>query len=161
MQSHLRGVIKALRVLGNGKESRINFIKQNIPQQLKEGLLLASDGGTVGSWNGKDAEIYPVDLIENQKVTTDAFLNKVLTPVETFLGLNDPSDDGSSDAGEDAPDEAPTEAPPADPNEVVGSSYPKFEKAIKKGKLEKAKGLLDDLGKDHPDYKKYKKILKN
>lgn len=174
MISRVGATMTALRQL---RGDRKDFARLMIPQRLEGGQLLAVGGGVLGSWDGEDQEIYPAELMD-QKVVTDAWLNKLFEPVNKLFGsaseqeaiLNSsidglgaegqiPDEDGPEPAEED--DNSPSDLD-IDAEESNSVDTSKLEKAIKKGNAEKAqkllKGLKEDLPKDA--YKAFKKQVK-
>jgi len=158
----LTSYLVSLRQLGNGKSmSRTEFARLMLPHEVKDNQLLSIEGKKLYAWEGEDQEVIPANLF-GQKVATDAWLNKIVTALNSNL-LGTASEQAEAEA-EDV-DEPEVEDEPVIETEVVEEpeEVKKIRKLLAKGKIKKAKKLLkeakDLLSKD--TFKTLKKELNN
>lgn len=123
-----------------------------LPQRVEDGKVINFNGHVVGTWDGEDQVIVDLEIFDNQKVVTDAWLNKIFTPINEFFGP-------ASEREEAEPEPKVKEEPATD--EAHGSTIEEFRELLGKGKVKKAKRLLKEakelLGKEQ--YKELKKEL--
>ena len=156
----------ALRQLGNGKGmTRIEYASVTLPYQLKDGILFSFKGSEVGKWEGDD-EIIIADKLFAQKVATDAWLNTVVVAVNSFLGTAseqaeaEAQCDNESEPVEHKVESYENDQPEHDEDDSVDTSA--LDKAIKRGKKNKANRLFDEIedGLGKKKRKAYKKQIK-
>ena len=159
----LTAYMVSLRQLGNGKGmSRVDFARLMLPHEVKKGQLLTVEGKKLYDWDGEDKEVIPAKFFE-QKVATDAWLNNIVSSLNTNL-LGTASEQAENESADNVKEsESPDEDAPSEPVEAIEQEeikeVQKIRKFIKKGKLEKSKKLLKE-SKELIDKKLYKKLKK-
>ncbi len=158
----------ALRQL---KGDRKDYARLMLPQHIKNGMMFTAEGRELYSYEAEDQELYPAKLMTEQKVVTDAWLNKIFSPLTKLFGSASeqaavPDDDEpiESDVIGRDPDGDDEDEPEDEPetNDLSQDELGKLEKAIKKGKAKKAKKIFDELEGDMNDKqrKTFKKQIK-
>ncbi len=150
-------------------ETRMSDIRQRkevrevigrLPQRLEDSQLISFKGSVVGTWEGEDQEIVPQSVYDDQKVITDAWITKIFTPINNFLG-------SASEREEEDEEPIESEAIGRDPDEDDGEDEDAeilqgIEALIKKGKAKKAKKELKGLKEIISDeqYQAFKQQIK-
>ena len=136
----------ALRQL---KGDRKEYAEIMLPQRLEDNKLINFKDQVIGTWDGEDQEIYPLEYMK-QKMVTDAWLNKLFAPINGFLGTASEREE-EDDEFEETPE----------PIEEIETDYDpiNIEELIKKGKFKKAKKLLKE-DKELIDDAEYKTLMK-
>lgn len=142
-------------IKGSGVD-RLAWLRHNLPQKIEDGQLINYEGEVITDTNLPDQELVKLERLTEAKVITDALLTDLFHPLNTTLFVNT-----DKEPVEDTDEVVPDPIATLDEGEVdVDCS--KLEKAIKKGKKEKAESLLADLKGDLAKdlYKTYKKQIK-
>lgn len=145
-----------MAMLRQGK--RVDMIKV-MPQRVEDGKLYNAMGNVMATYTGEDIEFETVEKLTETTRVTEIFLDGYYKKINEYFGPVSEREEIDESAAEEVPgyDEGPT-AKEIENHPTIGEkSWPKFEKAIAKGKFDKAKGMLD---KEDPDYKHWKKVLK-
>lgn len=144
-------------IKGTGAD-RLAWMKHNLPQRIENGVLINYAGEEMGESNLPDQEFAKAERLTDAKVITDALMSDLFTPLnQTIFAKTAPTE--KADEPEDSPEcEAAVEEGQVTDDEIIK----KLEKAIKKGKAEKAAELLDELKPclDKKQFKTYKKQIK-
>jgi len=142
---------------------RKSMLKSMMPQRLEDGKLYNVNGTVIGSWpDAEDQEIIPFDRIENVSRVTEAFLTEIFSNVNQFLGTASEREELSDVEEADTVGDVLSDPEPGE--DLLDETFDTgpIEKAIAKGKLKKAKALLEANKEvmDHDDYKALKKQIK-
>ena len=164
----LTAYMVSLRQLGTGLMSRPDFCRLMLPHKLEKGKMLSIEGREIkelGGWEGEDCEIISEKLL-TQKVATVAWLNGVVTSLNMFLGTAseqaeaEAQCDNESEPVEHKVESYENDQPEHDEDDSVDTSA--LDKAIKRGKKNKANRLFDEIedGLGKKKRKAYKKQIK-
>ncbi len=160
----------AARQIKTGADKK-DWIGYMLPQKIENGHMINFRGQNLGLWDVEDQEIVPMEVYTDQKVVTDAWLNKIFEPINKLFGtaseqkaIEESEDECSNDSGSSDSDSSDDVSDSGADSEDVEAQIDtsKLDKAIKKGKAKKAKELLAKLkdGISKADYKDYKKQIK-
>ena len=172
-----RAVIKnsmgAIRQLNKASASdKVAWLSHHIPQAVIDGELVNFVGEVMGKTNLPDQEFVKVERLMSAQVITDALLNDLMHPLNITMFSKEYDAVGETDGedGEVIDDEEPIvdEKPKKDKKkkkdekiEDLPVDTENLEKAISKGKIEKATKILKSLKSVLPKetYKKFKKQI--
>ena len=170
------GTMAAVRQCTDGK-SRIEHMKVMLPQRIEDGHFINCSGDKIGTWDGEDQEIFPLERLVNATRCTDALMNEIYKPINGLFGTaSERAKTKDECEGYCEPDAEGYCEPDAEGDDVIDveiepdksgfgedvSILKDINKAIEKGKLKKAKSLLEASKEilDHDDYKSLKKQIK-
>lgn len=135
---------------------RVDMIKL-MPQRVEDGKMYSAFGTVMATYNGEDIEFETAEKLNGTTRVTEIFLDNYFKKINEYFGPVSERE-GVSEEESTASEEAIGNGSEDDATVIEDEkSWPKFEKAIAKGKFDKAKAMLD---KEDPDYKYWKKVLK-